>query len=147
MVGQVSQFIDLITCEKKFCANPLDVPEDMPPIPARARRDTVLTDSLAIGMGFGDSSERATNIAQRVKSWEMFTPVAKRQKTIDVRDANASIVLRYIQAQENYFPRVRQLSVSTDGVRVSTKDVQYLCFGGKAEGGDKHRAAWDIKAM
>ena len=56
-----------------------------------------------------------------------------------------SLALRYIQVQEHYLPTVRHISCGTDGMRVSTKDIQYVCFAGRAPGSKLFRSAWDIK--
>ena len=75
----------------------------------------------------------------------MFTPMAKKQKTMDIREINASLGLRYVQTQEAFFPTVRFPSISSDGCRLSTKDVQYLCFGGRADGSSQYLTGWDLK--
>ena len=64
---------------------------------------------------------------------------------MDPSDANESIVLRYIQVGESYYPEVRHPSIATDGVRVAGKDVYTACLGGLACGGTDYVASWDIK--
>ena len=146
VIDQVGRFINiLVRAEGISSTHPLHVPEDATPLPKRCRRDVILGDTLAMGQGCGIETEMATNIAQHIQSYEMFTPMAKRQKTMDIREINASLGLRYVQTQEAFFHTVRFPSISSDGCRLSTKDVQYLCFGGRADGSSKYLTGWDLK--
>ena len=87
-------------------------------------------------------------IVQHFKSLELFTPVAKRVKSMDLGVAASAVVLRYIQVQENYYPQVRHLCVSSDGLRAVSGNVNFLCYNGQpaaADGTEQFRAAWDLK--
>ena len=92
----------------------------------------------------------ASNVGQHVRSHFLLTPPSKRTKVLAVRDATADIALRYVQVQEAFFPKVRVLALATAGIRVATKDVQYVALGGRADLQHGHhsgfRVAWDTMA-
>ena len=133
--------------ESPICQNPLDVPEDKPAVPPRCRLDRTLVDKLAMGEGCGGpGGPRVHHPSQHIKSWEMLQPLSKRPKHLDPQDLMESILLRLWQLQQVYFAKVRHPSLSSDGVRITTKDVNYLCLAGD-DGQDKPRAGWGVMVI
>eukprot|EP00972_Heterocapsa_arctica_P023008 3384025-Heterocapsa_arctica.AAC.1 len=59
VIGQVAVLVDQLWPEKGFTTNPLDVEEDISPLPKHARHDAELLDKLAMGEGLGSDTSRA----------------------------------------------------------------------------------------
>ena len=78
-----------------------------------------------------------------VRSFLMFTPVAKRSRVMEPQNLDEDMYLRYWQLNEAVWPEVRHLSVSTDGYRNACKDVNYFAFAGMIEGAV--RVGWGMK--
>jgi hypothetical protein len=149
VVGQLAALMDVILSDLPTSKNPLDIAEDLLSIPHGSRHDKQLDDKLCMGEGTGESDHRVKHPTQHMRSYQMFLPEAKRPKRLDVTDLNESVVLRYIQVQESVYPRVRHISVGTDGVRVDGKDVYYSCLAGRYDGDSgvqQHITSWDAKA-
>ncbi len=67
---------------------------------------------------------------------------------MDLGAAASTVMQRYIQVQENYYPQVRHLRISPDGLRVVSRSVNFLCYNGQpaaADGTEQFRAAWGLK--
>ena len=124
-------------------ANPLDIQETEVSAPVSSRRDEALADTLAKGQGASDASGRAKDTHQHIQSYVILQPSAKRPRNLTAKDIDDSMLLKYVQVQEAYWPNVQHFSVSSDGFRVSTKDVVYYLFCGKHE--DCFKAAWTLR--
>jgi hypothetical protein len=80
-------------------------------------------------------------------SMYLLQPEAKRPKRMDPADLFQDLMLRYLQVQEHFFPNERHPTISSDGVRVSTKDVNYYCIGGRQQDAERLRAAWAVMVV
>ena len=97
-----------------------------------------------LGEGCGTGTARAKHPFQHIQSWCMLQPVCKRPKMLDPQDLAEAVMLWYLQVQEWYYPRVRHPTISSDDVRITTKDVNYLCMGGRRSPEDHFRTAWGV---
>lgn len=142
-VGQVAGHIDAILPDQ-WTANPLDIAENDSATPEKARRDVVLGDTLGMGRGCtGTESDKAHNTSQHIKSYQMFQPASKRARHLSPIDIENDMLLRYTQVNEYVWPSVQHLSLSSDGVRVASKDACYWLFSGKV--GSEFKQAWALR--
>ena len=146
IAGQLATLIDDIVPDRGPTANPLDIVEDGAAIPRHVRHDRRLDDTLALGEGCGSAGQRVKHPTQHMVSYCMFTPEAKRPRKLDPTDPAESILLRLVQTSEGVMSRVRYPSLSTDGVRVSGKDVYYSIVSGAPDNGE-FISSWDVKVV
>jgi hypothetical protein len=141
ILGQLGKHIDAILPER-WSGNPLEIIETAQQTPPRSRRDVQLGEHLAMGSG-ACGSGRATHTAQHIRSFVAFQPVAKRMRNLTVREIDDGMLLKIVQANEEFWPQVQHLSCGSDGVRVCSKDVVYFLFSGAIE--DVNKNGWHMK--
>jgi hypothetical protein len=143
VVGQIARHIDALLPDI-WMANPLDIQETVSSMPSKCRRDVVLGETLAMGEGCSDSAMKAKYTAQHIRSFLMFQPAAKRQKNLSPQEIDECMLLKYMQVQECTWPLVQHLSVGSDGIRVSSKDVIYFLMAG-SPGAAAHVTGWGMR--
>ena len=142
VLGQCSRLLDE-DLPLKWKSNPMDIEYDTDPLPKGARRDVAFSDKLCLGEGGGESKKRVHDTSQHIISWSMFQLEHKRIK-LDPTVLNTAMCLRLTQVGEAVFSHVQHLSVASDGIRISCKDVNYFLFGGKFN--DRYRTSWSLMA-